>query len=319
MMECAVHLAGATSMSIPTRLLAVLFLLAPITTVRADVKHGEELVRGVNCGLPKDAVLHPSSESLFKSPAVIENKSFGAVKTTHASGVVRFVRCKFTNSGFVSAASDPAVANPGTDLYTVQRAGAGSVELEDCEVYGGKSVAINGVDKITRTYVTEGNDLLRAAPGESVWTEVLGDKILMASAESHSDVMQVTFGKQQTTETPQLARITVLRCRFDPRNNIGADGKAGQSGNAAIQLGSFGPHTGVEGRITDCYFDGGAYTLGGGGKGDLGGPVVVRGCKFGRNAVYGPVHPGWRTNHDVDGSNVMADTGEPLPAKFSRK
>lgn len=280
----------------------------------AEVKHGAELVRGINCGLPEGTSLETSSETTFGSADVITGKSFGAVKTTHKSGVVKFVRCKFTNPGFVSLDAGEGMT-PGTESYTVQRFGEGTVELEDCEVYGGKSVAILNVDKLTRTYVAGGNDLIRAPAGESFYTEVLGEKLQMASPESHSDVLQVTFGKNQTKDHPLLGTVHIVRCKFDARGRTGEDGKSLDPVNGAIQLGSFGPNTGVTGVITDCFFDGGPFTLSGGGKGDIGDPVVLRGNKFGRNCKYGPMHPGWRTNHDVDDSNVWADTGTSAQGK----
>lgn len=294
-----------------------LFLLAMVLftlPVFAEVKHGEELVRGVNCGLPEGAETEPSSDTIFSSATVVTGKSFGAVKTTHQEGVVKFVRCKFTNPGFVSL-DQAEGATPGTESYTVNRSGKGSVELEDCEIYGGKSVAVLNVDKMTRTYVAGGNDLIRVPSGESHYIEVLGEKVQMASAESHSDVMQVTFGKGQGPDTPLLAQMRVIRCKFDSRGRIGEDGKSADPVNGAIQLGSFGPHTGVEGEITDCFFDGGPFTLSGGGKGELGKPVVLRGNKFGRNCKFGPMHPGWRANHDVDDTNVWSDNGNSAQGK----
>lgn len=284
------------------------------TPAFAAVPHGSELVRGKNCGIPEGTELTESSEAVFKGPEVITGKILGSVKTTHNEGVVKFVKCKFVNPGFVPLAEGDK-ASPGTAYYTVQRAGQGSVELEDCEVYGGKSVAVMGVDKVTRTYVAEGNDLLRAPEGDSFYTEVLAEKLIMASPESHSDIMQVTFGKDRTPENPAVANIHVVRCKFDARGRIGSDGKSLDGVNGAIQSGSYGPHTGVEGVITDCYLEGGAFTLAGGGQGDAGKPVVLRGNKFGRLSKYGAMNPNWRKNHDVDNSNVWADTGAPAEGK----
>lgn len=295
-----------------TALAAGLLVCRPVQG--SDVRHGSELVRGVNCGLPEGTKLEPDDVAVFARPEVVTGKLLGAVKTKHDEGVVKFVKCKFVNPGFVSAEAGEA-ATPGTAYFTVQRAGRGSVELEDCEVYGGRSVAIMGVDRVTRTYVAEGNDLLRAPEGESFYTEVLAEKVLMASPESHSDVMQVTFGKDRTAENPAVAVIHVLRCRFDPRNLLDADGKSLQPVNGAIQLGSFGPHTGVSGEIRDCAFDGGAFTLSGGGRGDAGQPIVLRGNTFGRNSRYGAMNPNWRKDHDVDDSNVWADTKTPAQGK----
>lgn len=286
----------------------------PALAIAGGVSNGSELVRGKNCGIPEGTELVESSETIFKAPVEVTGKILGSVKTTHNSGVVKFVKCKFINPGFVSAANGEG-ASPGSAFYTVQRAGQGSVELEDCEVYGGKSVAITGVDKVTRTYVAEGNDLLRAPAGDSYYTEVLAEKVLMSNPEAHSDVMQVTFGKDRSADNPAVATIHVVRCKFDPRNRIGADGKALDPVNGAIQLGSFGPHTGVTGEITDCFFDGGAFTLAGGGRGDAGTPIVLRGNKFGRNCKYGAMNPNWRNDHDIDESNVWADNSTPAKGK----
>lgn len=293
---------------------AALALLPRLAWADGPVAHGSELVRGKNCGIPEGTALTESSETVFKQPEVVTGKILGSVRTTHSDGVVKFVKCKFINPGFVSAAEGDK-ATPGTAYYTVQRGGKGSVELEDCEVYGGKSVAIMGVDKVTRTYVAEGNDLLRAPEGESFYTEVLAEKVLMSSPESHSDVMQVTFGKDRTPDNPAVGTIHVVRCKFDPRNRIGADGKSIDPVNGAIQLGSFGPNTGVAGEITNCFFDGGAFTLSGGGRGEAGTPIVLRGNKFGRNCKYGPINPNWRKEHDLDDSNVWADTNTPAQGK----
>lgn len=280
----------------------------------AGVLHGSGLERGKNCGLPAGTELVESAETVFQQPEVITGKVLGSVRTTHNEGVVKFVKCKFVNPGFVPL-SEGDKASPGTAYYTVHRAGRGSVELEDCEVYGGKSVAIMGVDKVTRTYVAGGNDLLRAPEGESFYTEVLGEELIMASPESHSDIMQVTFGKDRTPENPAVATIHVVRCKFDARGRIGENGKSLDGVNGAIQSGSFGPNTGVAGVITDCFFEGGAFTLAGGGQGDAGKPVVLRGNKFGRLSAYGALNPNWRKNHDVDDSNVWADTGAPAEGK----
>ncbi|MFZ4682734.1 MAG: hypothetical protein ACOYMS_09545, partial [Terrimicrobiaceae bacterium] len=288
----------------------ILLLVLSLLSARAEVKQGSELVRGENCGIPAGTKLEESADTVFKHAEVITDKILGSVKTTHTEGVVKFVRCKFVNPGFVPL-SEGEKASPGSAFYTVQRAGPGSVELEDCEVYGGKSVAIVNVDKVTRTYVAEGNDLLRAPEGESFYTEVLGEKLLMSSPESHSDIMQVTFGKDRLPENPAVATIHVIRCKFDARGRIGDDGKSADPVNGAIQLGSFGPNTGVKGEITDCFFDGGAFTLSGGSRGEAGQSIVLRGNKFGRNSKYGATNPNWRKDHDVDDSNVWADTGEP--------
>jgi len=278
------------------------------------VKHGSELVRGKNCGIPDGTTLEESSETVFKQPDVITGKIFGSVKTTHEDGVVKFVKCKFINPDFVPL-SEGDKASPGTAFYTVNRAGKGSVELEDCEVYGGKSVAVLNVDKMTRTYVAEGNDLIRSPEGESVCTEVLAERLIMASPESHSDILQVTFGKDRTSEDPAVADIRLIRCKFDARGRVGDDGKSLDGVNGAIQLGSFGPNTGVKGEITDCFFEGGAFTLAGGGRGEAGQAIVLRGNKFGRLSKYGAMNPSWRKDHDVDDSNVWADTGSPAEGK----
>ncbi len=276
--------------------------------VMAEVAHGSELVRGVNCGIPEGTKLEPSSITTFSTPDEITGQTFGAVKTTHKDGVVKFVRCKFVNPGFEPMTAEAAGA-VGSERYTVHRFGEGSVELEDCEIYGGSSVAVLNVDKMTRCYVAGGNDLIRVPSGDSFYTEVLGEKVQMAGPSSHSDVMQVTFGKQQTEDSPLVANIKVLRCKFDCRGRIGDDGKSIDPVNGAIQFGGFGPHTGVMGEITNCYLDGGPFTLSGGGGGDLGKPVVLRGNQFGRNSKYGPMNPSWRESQDVDDTNVWADTG----------
>lgn len=300
----------------PPRLFAAL-VLCPLffsPAALAAVSHGSELVCGKNCGIPEGTELKESPETVFKQPEVITGKILGSVKTTHNEGVVKFVKCRFVNPGFVPL-TEGDKASPGSAYYTVQRAGQGSVELEDCEVYGGKSVAVMGVDKVTRTYVAGGNDLLRAPEGESYYTEVLGEELIMDSPASHSDIMQVTFGKDRTPENPAVATIHVVRCKFDARGRIGENGKSLDGVNGAIQSGSFGPNTGVAGVITDCFFEGGAFTLAGGGQGDAGKPVVLRGNKFGRLSAYGALNPNWRKNHDVDASNVWADTGAPAEGK----
>ncbi|MBN8708639.1 MAG: hypothetical protein J0I10_04620 [Verrucomicrobia bacterium] len=295
---------------------AMLALGSPMSRAQegASVKHGGDLVRGVNCGLPADAVLEKATETVFKEPVVVTGKLLGPVRTTHSEGVVKFVKCRFVNTGYVPL-SEGDKATPGTAHFTVQRVGKGSVELEDCEVLGGKSVSIMGVDKITRTYVTGGNDLFRPPEGESYYTEVLGEGLIMDSPASHSDILQVTFGKDRTPDNPAVATIHLLRCKFDARSRTGADGRSLDAVNGAIQLGSFGPNTGVTGEITGCYFDGGAFSLAGGDHGDAGKPVVLRGNKFGRLSKYGPINPRWRENQDIDDSNVWADTGEPLKAR----
>ena len=298
-----------TRTAILTALLALVVSSAP-----AQTNNAKDLKRGINCGIPEGTKLTPSSETVIKSPCVITGKTLGAVKTTHADGVVKFVKCKFVNPGYVPL-SEGDKASPGTAFYAVQRAGKGSVELEDCEVYGGKSVAVLGVDKMTRTYVAGGNDLLRPPEGESVYTEVLGEQLIMDSPASHSDVLQVTFGKDRTPENPAVADIHLIRCKFDARGRTDKDGKSLDAVNGAIQFGSFGPNTGVKGEITNCFFDGGALTLAGGGQGDAGKPVVLRGNQFGRLAKYGALNPNYRKNHDVDDSNVWADTGAPLDKK----
>ncbi len=300
-------------MTKPIALLTTLLVLVT-STAPAQVHHGSELKRGVNCGIPEGTKLEPSSETVIKAPVVITGKIFGAVKTTHADGVVKFVKCRFVNPGFVPL-SEGDKATPGTAYYTVQRAGQGSVELEDCEVFGGKSVAVMGADKLTRTYVAGGNDLIRSPEGESFYTEVLGEELIMDSPASHSDVLQVTFGKDRTPDNPAVADIHLIRCKFDARGHLDGDGKSLDGVNGAIQLGSFGPNTGVKGEITNCYFEGGALTLAGGGQGDAGKPLVLRGNKIGRLSKYGALHPNYRKNHDVDGTNVWADTGTPAEGK----
>lgn len=276
------------------------------------VKHGSELVRGVNCGLPADAVLEQSSETVFNKPTVVTGQLLGPVRTTHGEGVVKFVKCRFVNTGYVPL-SEGDKASPGTAYFTIHRAGSGSVELEDCEVLGGKSVAIMGVDKVTRTYVAGGSDLLRPAGGDSFYTEVLAEDLIMDSPKAHSDVLQFTLNKSE--DQPVVANIHVVRCKLDARGRRDADGKSTDPVNGAIQLGAFGANTGVMGEITDCYFDGGAFTLSGGGSGEAGKPIVLRGNKFGHLAMYGPVNPNWYKTQDIDDSNVWADTGEPVQSK----
>jgi len=294
-------------------ILATMFMLAA-ASVQAQVNHGSELKRGENCGIPEGTNLQPSSETVIKSPEVITGKIFGALKTTHSDGVVKFVNCRFVNPGYVPL-TEGDLASPGTVSYTVQRAGTGSVELENCEVFGGKSVAILGVDKVTRTYVAGGNDLIRVPKGESIYTEVLGEQLIMSSPASHSDILQVTFGKDQTADDPAVADIHLIRCKFDARGRVDGEGKSLDGVNGAIQLGSFGPNTGVKGEITNCFFEGGAFTLAGGDRGDAGKPIVLRGNQFGRLGKYGAMNPNWRKNHDVDESNVWADTGAPARGK----
>ncbi len=94
------------------------------------------------------------------------------------------------------------------------------------------------------------------------------------------------------------------------------DGKSADPVNGAIQLDSFGPNTGVKGEITDCFFDGGAFTLSGGTRGEAGEPIFLRGNKFGRTSNCGATNPNGRKDHDVDDSNVWADTGEPAKGKL---
>jgi hypothetical protein len=301
-------------------LCVALWILSQISltlTAQAEVKHGSELVKGENCGIPAGAVLTESDESIIKEPAVITDKILGSVKTTHSEGVVKFVRCKFINPGFVPM-SEGESASPGTDFYTVQRFGAGQVEMEDCEIYGGRSVAVLNVNKMTRCYIAGGNDLLRPPAGDSYYIEVRAEQLQMASPDSHSDVLQVTFGKNQTEETPLVANIHVVRCYFDARGRLGEDGQSLDGTNGAFQFGSFGPFTGVKGEVTDSFFEGGAYTMAGGGIGDLGEPVKFRNNRFGRNCKYGSFHPGYHQNHDVDETNVWADTGAEAKGKPGR-
>lgn len=294
-------------------LLALSQVFSPLAA-KAEVKHGSELVRGENCGIPKGTVLTKSTEKIISEPIVISDAILGAVKTTHSDGVVKFVRCKFINPGYVPL-SEGDTATPGSERYTVHRAGTGEVELEDCEIYGGSSVAILNVNKMTRCYVAGGNDLIRPPSGDSIFTEVRAEQLQMASPESHSDIFQVTFGKAQTEATPLVANIQVIRCYFDARGRIGEDGKSLDSVNGCLQFGGFGPHTGVQGAVTDSFFEGGAFTMSGGGAGDLGAPVKFSGNTFGRNCKYGSFHPGYRTNHTVDETNVWADTGAEAKGK----
>ncbi|MDX2081884.1 MAG: hypothetical protein SFU53_13960 [Terrimicrobiaceae bacterium] len=297
--------------------IALAVLLTSAVSVLADVRHGEELQRGVNCGLPEGAELEPSAQRVFAQPEEIVGKLLSSVRTTHEQGTVRFIRCKFVNPGFVPmGGADPAT--PGTEPYTVHRAGSGSVELIDCEVHGGRSVAVVGVDRMTRTYIAGGNDLIRVPAGVSTYIEVLGERLQMASPESHSDVLQIHFGKDRTEETSQVASLTLLRCRFDSRGRLDAEGKSLDLVNAAIQLGSFGPHTGAEGTITDCYFDGGPFTLNGGNPGPAGGAFVLRGNRFGPHFQYGAISPGWRSAHDIDDTNVFADSDLPATTRVKK-
>jgi len=280
---------------------------------RAEVTHGSELVKGKNCGIPEGTQLEASGETTFKEPAVIENKILGSVTTTHSDGVVKFVRCKFVNPGFVSM-SEGEKATPGTAYYTVQRKGTGSVELEDCEVYGGTSVAVLNVDKMLRTYIAEGNDLIRVPKGESFYTEVLAEKLLMNSPQSHSDVLQATFN-EAPADNPSVADIHLLRCRFDARGRTDEDGNSLDPVNGAIQFGGFKANSGAKGVITDCAFEGGSFTLQIGAPKPPSEPLVLRGNTFGRKCKYGPARPGLWEGHDMDESNVWADTRQPAKGK----
>lgn len=292
----------------PIPALLVMSLLLAHPGRASEVKHGSELKRGVNCGIPEGTVLKEDSTAEFSKAEVITERSFGAVKTTHSEGVVKFVRCKFTNPGYVAPGGTES-PTPGTVPYTVNRAGTGSVELEDCEVYGGKMVAVRKVDKLTRTYVSGGNDLLRAPEGDSFYTEVMAEMLLLSSPQSHSDVMQVTFTKDPAGK-PLVAHIHVVRCLFNATVPEGT-----KNANGAIQLGAFQDQNGVMGEITDCFFDSGAFSLSGGAMGELGKPIVLRGNQFGRNAKFGPFNPNWKKTHDIDDSNVWADTGKPASSK----
>lgn len=286
----------------------LLLLLLAAAGSPAEVKHGSELKRGVNCGLPEGTVLQEDSTAQFTKAEVITGKSFGAVTLSHNEGVVKFVRCKFTNPGYVAPGGTES-PSPGTVPYTVNRAGTGSVELEDCEVFGGKMVAIRKVDKLTRTYVSGGNDLLRAPEGDSFYTEIMAEMLLKSSPESHSDVLQITFTKDPSGK-PLVAQIHVVRCLFNATVPAGT-----KNANGAIQSGAFQEQNGVLGEITNCFFDGGAFSLSGGAAGELGKPIVLRGNQFGRNAKFGPFNPNWKKNHDLDDSNVWADTGKPAASK----
>lgn len=296
-------------MHLPALLFLLMLFAHPLPA--SGVKHGSELKRGINCGLPEGTTLQEDKTSEFSKPEVITGKTLGAVKTTHSEGVVKFVRCRFTCPGYVPPGGTQP-PSPGTERFTVDRAGTGSVELEDCEVFGGQTVAVRKVDRMTRTYITGGNDLIRAPEGESQYTEVLAELLLLSSPDSHSDVMQVTF-TDAPADKPLLAHIHLERCHFNASVPEGT-----KNGNGAIQIGFKGAHNGVMGTITDCHFDGGAFSLAGGGIGPLGKPLVLRGNTFGRGAKFGPVNPNWRRNNDIDPSNIWADTREPLPTTASR-
>jgi hypothetical protein len=296
-------------MHLPALLFLLMFFAHPL--LASEVKHGSELKRGVNCGLPEGTTLKEDTTSEFSKPEVITGKTLGAVKTTHSEGVVKFVRCRFTCPGYVPPGGTQP-PSPGTERFTVDRAGTGSVELEDCEVYGGQNVAVRKVDRMTRTYITGGNDLIRAPEGESHYTEVLAEMLLLSSPESHSDVMQVTF-TDAPADKPLVAAINLTRCQFNASVPEGT-----KNANGAIQIGFKGSNNGVTGEITDCKFDSGAFSLAGGDIGPLGKPLVLRGNQFGRNAKFGPINPNWHKNNNIDQTNVWADTGDPVPARTRR-
>lgn len=196
----------------------------------------------------------------------------------------------------------PSGVWPWGSNYAATTKNDGKFRMENCEVEGGKSIAIYGEFELYRVEAYHGSDLFRPQSGSSM-VECWGHDIWRAGEGAHSDILQFT------NNSDTIIDFTALRCKFEAMGWDPHTDNARDMHNAAIQTGSFNGGGGVNGSIRDCFFDGGNYTVNAGGIATVN--VNYSGNKFGRNFKYGPVQA---TGGSVsfDNTNVWADTGLPV-------
>lgn len=208
-------------------------------------------------------------------------------------------------TGKVSAASaftTPAVFKncriTASGIYAVDNTNHGNLQLQNCTIIGGTTATIWSANvTLTDCEVTGGVDLLRPA-SNCTFTRVWAHDPQRQGAGAHSDAFQLT------TNGASLTNITLSFCKLDA---YGFDNYSNKMDwhNSAIQMGSFSGGSVTNFNITDCYFNGGNFTVNAGGLANVGG--YYRRNQFGLDSNYGPLQA--ITYVDFDSSNVWAVSG----------
>lgn len=265
------------------------------------VTHGVQLDPSgtKKAGIPPGTVLTAATSNIITTPGVITGKSFVGQVEVRVSGVT-FQRCRFQASGW---AARQACGSSQYLVFIDTAVQLSDVNLIDCELYGAASVSCHGPYYVERCYFADGNDQFRVRTTSFGMTlkECVFDGVVRLNADSHPDSVQFTNNGSGSL----LA--TIDRCWIDCHNR-----DTTELGNAAIQLGGFGTGGGPDGTVTDCYFNGGNYTVNAQKVPASGHLITFRRNRFGRIFRYGPLNGTSSPCFDFDDSNVWADTLQPL-------
>lgn len=232
-------------------------------------------------GVPDGVVLKPSgSLRITKNGTVVDGLEVRGTITVQADNVI--IR-------------NTRVLNTGT--FAIRVDGGRNLLVEDSEIDGqGRGDAAVAFSRYTlrRVHIYNVTEGPRIA-GSDVTIEDSYIHQLVQRPGDHTDAVQMVSGKN----------ALIRGNRIDSYNPA-----AGSLGNAAFMFGE------DMGKVTNCrvegnYFNGGNYTINGGGAGTKGAGCTFRDNALGRDHRYGPA-ANLGPNVNWDASNTWADTGDPV-------
>ncbi len=289
-------------------------LVAVTAVVVPAFQHGQEVtfanVGLAGLGIAESSLVRVTSLATTSANQVIEGRFIdgGILDIKHNGVVVRKSRIKGTGA-----------------IYAIRLAAGLTVppRFEDCTISstGASATVTFGTLHFARCALGNpgGNDIWKPRGPFSAVDSIFGG--LQRIEGGHHDVLQL--------DTSLSENFELVRCNIDAyvpaagetrvdgvwRTSAGAVALGGDPMNAAIQVGSTWAAGGGlrNGRITNCYFNGGNYTIHGNvDTATVQGLVTLRGNRFGRNFRYGALRSTAVIGWDIDASNVYADTRTPV-------
>jgi hypothetical protein len=259
------------------------------------ITHGYELAtdgitysdrRAVRAGIPPGATLTPSGSLTISAPGIYTDLDISG-NLVIAANDVKLLRVRVCTGSFNALRCNG---------YT-------GFEAVDCEFSGGRASTVNAQGRFVRCLAFDGDDLLRPTGDQFEWVESVAWWPLRDSPSSHSDALQFT------TNGGIITGVAIERSLLSSWKPETTDYM-----NAAIQTGDFKNRDGTiiggaHGSVTDCFFDGGNYTVNAGGAANR--PEVrmtYTGNRWGLKARYGPAQA-VNTNVVWDNTNVFHQTG----------
>jgi hypothetical protein len=259
------------------------------------ITHGYELAtdgitysdrRAVRAGIPPGAMLAPSGGLTISAPGIYTDLDISG-NLVIAANDVKLLRVRVCTGSF----------------YALRCNGYTGFEAVDCEFSGGRASTVNARGRFVRCLAFDGDDLLRPTGDQFEWVESVAWWPLRDSPSSHSDALQFTSNGGMITGVV-IERSLLSSWKPETTDYM----------NAAIQTGDFKNPDGtiiggVHGSVTDCFFDGGNYTVNAGGAANR--PEVrmtYTGNRWGLKARYGPAQA-VNTNVVWDNTNVFHQTG----------